>query len=54
MIDGALSVVGALGARRTRDRYRSITGDDLGRACVRLAFDPAAKNRVFEADQLRD
>lgn len=54
VIDGALSVVGALGAKRTRDRYRSITGDALGAACVRLAFDPDAENRVFEADQLRD
>jgi len=51
--DGALSVVGALGARRTRDRYRSITGDELGAACVRLAFDPAAEDRAFEPDALR-
>lgn len=54
LADGALAVVGALGARRTRDRYRSITGDALGAACVRLAFDPDAANRAFEADQLRD
>lgn len=51
--DGALALVGALGAKGTRDRYRSMTGDELGAACVRLAFDPAAENRAFEPDALR-
>lgn len=51
--DGILAVAGALGAKRTRDRYRSITGDALGRACVRLALDPAAAGGVFESDSLR-
>jgi len=40
-------------ARSRASRYRSITGDQLGAACVRLAFDPAAERRVFEPDQLR-
>lgn len=53
LADGALGVVGALGARRLRDRYRSITGDALGAACVRLAFDPDAVGGVFEPDALR-
>ena len=52
-LDGALGLVGALGGRRVRDRYRSITGDALGAACVRLAFDADAQNRVFEPDALR-
>ena len=33
--------------------YRSITGAQLAEALVRLALDPAAENRVFEADALR-
>jgi len=53
IVDGALAVVGAFGGRNLRERYRSMTGDDLGRACVRLAFDPAAENRAFEPDELR-
>ncbi len=51
--DGALALVGMLGGKTLRERYRSMTGDDLARACVRLAFDPAAENRAFEPDQLR-
>ena len=51
--DGALALAGLFGARRLRDRYRSITGDELARACVRLAFDPEAEDRAFEPDQLR-
>lgn len=51
--DGALGVIGALGGKRLRDRYRSISGDALAAALVRLALDPAAVDRVFEADALR-
>jgi uncharacterized protein YbjT (DUF2867 family) len=53
LIDGSLGLLGALGARRLRDRYRSIGGEQLATALVRLAFDPAAENRVVEADELR-
>ena len=53
LADGALAVVGAFGAKRTKERYRTMTGDELGRACVRLAFDPAAAGGVFEPDALR-
>lgn len=51
--DGLLAVAGALGAKKTRDRYQSITGDALGLACVRLAFDPGAEGGVFGSDDLR-
>ena len=51
--DGLLAVAGALGAKKTRDRYRSITGDSLGAACVRLGLDPKGAGRTFEADDLR-
>ena len=53
MTDGLLAVAGVFGAKGLRDRYRSITGDALGRACVRLALDPDAENRTFGADALR-
>ena len=51
--DGALALVGAFGGKTLRDRYRSMSGDELARACVRLAFDPEARDRAFEPDQLR-
>lgn len=51
--DGLLAVAGVLGAKGLRDRYRSITGDALGRACVRLALDPAARDGTFGGDALR-
>lgn len=51
--DRVLAVLGAFGAMRWRERYRSITGPDLARALVRLAFDDAARGRVIHAEELR-
>lgn len=51
--DAALSLAGAFGAKRLRERYRSITGPELARRLVELAYDPAAENRVVEAQALR-
>lgn len=51
--DSALGLLGAVGARKTRDRYRSITGRQLADALVRLALDPGAEGRVVSADELR-
>jgi uncharacterized protein YbjT (DUF2867 family) len=53
VVDALLALSAALGARRLRDRYRSTTGAELARALVRLAFDPAATNRIIESDLLR-
>ncbi len=53
LTDALLGALGALGGKRTRDRYRSIDGETLGRALVRLASDPAAEDQVIEADALR-
>ena len=51
--DGLLGALGALGARRLRDRYRSITGPELARALVSVGLDPAREDQVVEADALR-
>jgi uncharacterized protein YbjT (DUF2867 family) len=53
LIDGALSLAGALGARRLRDRYRSISNVDLARVLLDLALDPDTAGRVVEAEQLQ-
>lgn len=53
VIDGALAVVGGLGLRSVRDRYRSLTGPQLGVALVALALDDAAVDGIFETAQLR-
>jgi uncharacterized protein YbjT (DUF2867 family) len=50
--DAGLAMIGALGARRTRERYRSIRGDDLARAMIALARDPAWENRIAEGEDL--
>lgn len=52
--DAALGVLGALGASKTRDRYRSITGDGLGRALVALALDPPSDAALVLADELQE
>lgn len=51
--DGLLAFVGALGAKGVRARYRSTTNTVLARALVRLAADPAAENRIAQANELR-
>jgi uncharacterized protein YbjT (DUF2867 family) len=51
--DGLLAFVGALGGKGVRARYRSTTNTVLAHALVRLAADPAAENRVAQADELR-
>jgi uncharacterized protein YbjT (DUF2867 family) len=53
LTDCLLGAVGALGGERTRERYRSIDADTLGRGLVRLASDPSAEGQVVEADALR-
>lgn len=51
--DASLSLLGALGARKTADRYRSITGEQLARALVSLGTDPTWAGRVAEAQDLQ-
>lgn len=51
--DAGLSLLGAVGAKGIRDRYHSISGDQLARAMVELAFDPKWENRIAEGDDLQ-
>ena len=51
-LDGLLAVAGVLGARRTRERYRSTTPDVLAGALIRLAFDDGG-DRIVEGAELR-
>lgn len=51
--DAGLGVIGALGGRAMRDRYRSIRGEDLARAMVVLAEDGAWAGRVADGVELQ-
>jgi uncharacterized protein YbjT (DUF2867 family) len=51
--DGALALAGALGAKKLRDRYRSISAEALGDGLVRLALDDAWAGRIAHAEALR-
>ncbi len=51
--DSLLGLAGRLGARRLRDRFRSTTNVALAEALVRAALDPASRDRVLEAEDLR-
>lgn len=53
LVDGMLTVFGALGARRLAARWGSMTGAALAGALVDAAGDPAAENQVLEAEALR-
>jgi uncharacterized protein YbjT (DUF2867 family) len=50
--DGLLSAAALLGGRKLRARYASTTNVRLAEALVRLALDPAGKNRIFESEEL--
>jgi uncharacterized protein YbjT (DUF2867 family) len=51
--DGLLAVAGVLGARRLRDRYRSIDNVELARALIAAALDPACAGQVLAGDRLQ-
>lgn len=51
--DGFLAVAGALGARRFRDRFRSIDNVQLARALIAAALDPACAGQILSGDQLQ-
>ncbi len=50
--DGVLAVVGLLGGRKVRDRYRSTTPDVLASALIRLGEAPEA-NKLADGAELR-
>ena len=50
--NGVLGMLGALGAKKLRDKYRSIGPDALASALARLGLDETA-DRVYEAGDLR-
>lgn len=51
--DAALDVAGAIGLRSLRDRFHSLTGQQLARGLVAAALDPAQTNVVLSAFALR-
>lgn len=53
LVNGLLGVLGAVGAKDLRDRYRSITGEELAKALVVLGRDAAWTNRVAEPGDLQ-
>lgn len=50
--DGALRLLGALGARQTSERYRSTDDKTLAAALLRCALDPNAAGQVIESEHL--
>jgi uncharacterized protein YbjT (DUF2867 family) len=54
VVDGLLKAFGAIGAGKLARRFQSQTGAELAQSMVRLAYDPAAANRVFEGAALHD
>ena len=52
LADAALTLAGALGARRLRERYRSTTAGVLAEALVRAGLDGGAPSVVLESEAL--
>lgn len=53
IVDAALAVVGALGAGKLRERYRSIDNVGLAAALIRLAFAPGAEGKVHPGEEIQ-
>ncbi len=53
LLDGALAVLAACGAKGLRERYRSINARELGVSLVDLALDPRATDKIISAEGLR-
>lgn len=53
LMDPSLRLLGALGFSKTKARYASMTGAQLGQALVDAAMDPQATNKVLDAAELR-
>ncbi|HEU5057260.1 MAG TPA: NAD(P)H-binding protein [Kofleriaceae bacterium] len=51
--DGFLAVAGLLGARRFRDRFRSIDNVQLARALIAAALDPSCAGQILGGDRLQ-
>ncbi|PKN56250.1 MAG: epimerase [Deltaproteobacteria bacterium HGW-Deltaproteobacteria-14] len=51
--DGVLALAALFGGRRLRDRYRSVTADDLAGLLVALPGQPEREGAVLTLDQLR-
>ncbi|MBO6933364.1 MAG: NAD(P)H-binding protein [Deltaproteobacteria bacterium] len=52
--DGLLKTAGVLGLGKLRDRYASMTGEELARALLRLGTRPDHEDEIVEADGLRE
>ena len=51
--DGFLAMAGLLGARRFRDRFRSIDNVQLARALIAAALDPTCDGAILGGDRLQ-
>ena len=51
--DGFLAMAGLLGARRFRDRFRSIDNVQLARALITAALDPTCDGTILTGDRLQ-
>ena len=51
--DAALGALAAVGVRGPRDRFASLTGEQVARSLLRIALDDQAQGKFFEAESLR-
>ena len=51
--DVLFGALGALGARELQQRYRTTDARELAQALVKLATDPACRDRIVEAQDLK-
>ncbi len=54
VIDGLLSGIGMIGAKKLQKKYQSTTNTKLAMALINLAMDSKNANRVVESDELQN
>ncbi|MDF1664272.1 MAG: NAD(P)H-binding protein [Planctomycetota bacterium] len=53
VVDGALGLVALFGAKKLKERYRSVTNEELAKGLVSQALSEASSKKILELDDIR-
>lgn len=53
VVDGALSALALFGGKKLKERYRSVTNEELAKGLVSQALSKASSKKILELDEIR-
>lgn len=53
VVDGALGLVALFGAKKLKERYRSVTNEELAKGLVSKALSEDSSGKILESDEIR-